>query len=487
MSKVRKLASQTLIYGGSTILGRLLNFALIPLFTWLLNNTSDLGIINILYSYIALFNVLCAMGMETTYFFYGSKTDEQKAFRNGLGIIMMSAVPISLLIFLGANWLEGVVYTGNPWYYRMIAGMLLFDALAILPFAQLRLQNKAKKFALLKFLNIVLNVGFNIAFLYACQKLSDSESLGAYFNPDRKVFFIFLSNLLASAITLLILVSALLKNPPQLSSLHVKPMLKYSWPLIVVGLAAVVNETLDKPLLEYLLPLSFEEARGQIGIYGSVYRLSIAMALVVQAFKFAAEPFFFSIQKDDDARSTYALVLKWFVIAECLVFLAVALNLDLILLILEPAYRVGKPVVPVVLMAQMCLGIYYNLSIWYKLTEKTIWGLYMSLAGVGITIFVNVQLVPVIGYMGAALATLSCYASMMLMSFIIGRKHYKVPYQYSRVALYLALAVVFWLIFNGAGLEGYTQQIIVSILLIVLFGAVVWSLEKPKNLILLRK
>ncbi|MCB0738858.1 MAG: polysaccharide biosynthesis protein [Bacteroidetes bacterium] len=427
--------------------------------------------------------------METTYFFYSSKHDEKNAFRNGLGVIVGAALPLTLLIFISAKWLDSFHNTGNYLYYQLIAGMLLFDALAVLPFAQLRRENKAKKFALLKFLNIILNVAFNLLFFYACSALADSPKWGQYFNPAQKVFFIFVSNFLASAIVLLAVSPQIIQNPPTFKFNHIGKMLKYAWPLIAVGIAAAINETFDKPLLEYLLPLSQEEARAEIGIYGAAYRLGIAMVLVVQAFKFAAEPFFFSIQKNSDAKPTYALVLKWFVIVQCLVFLAVALNIDSIIHLLDERYHAGKNIVAIVLLAQMCLGIYYNLSVWYKLTEKTIWGMYMSFAGLAVTLMVNFWLVPIpgIGYLGAALATLSCYLVMMLLSFIIGRKYYPIPYQYGRISLYVVLSVVFWLLFKGSGVEGFTQQTIVSVLLILLFMAVVWHLEKPKNLILLRK
>jgi O-antigen/teichoic acid export membrane protein len=487
LSKLKALASQTMVYGVSTILGRLLNFALIPIFTHLLDEPKDMGYVNSLYGYVALLNVLCAMGMETTFFFYANKADEKKAFNNAFTIILGASGIISLFVLLGAGAIDSFQQTGNPWYYRIIAGMLLFDALAILPFARMRNQGKARKFALLKVLNIVVNVGFNLIFYYGYTHVTPGGDLSVIFNPDEKVLYIFLSNLIASFVTLLLVVKEYKGVKLERDGKALNELIKYAWPLVIVGLAAWVNENMDKSIMEKLLPGTTEEGYSKTGIYGAVYKLSIAMALVVQAFKFAAEPFFFGIQKDKDAKETYALVLKWFVIAECLVFLGVALNLELILHILDERYRIGKAVVPIVLLGQLFLGIYYNLSIWYKLTEQTVWGLYMSLAGAAVTIVLLFTLVPNIGYIGAAWATLASFFTMMMISFAVGKKHFPVPYEYRKISLYIGLAIVFWLIFNGAGLQGLAQELFIANTLIIIFIAFVWAVEKPRKLLLLRK
>lgn len=476
-----------MVYGVSTILGRLLNFALIPIFTYLLDETKDMGYVNSLYGYAALLNVLCAMGMETTFFFYANKANEKKAFNNAFTIILACSGVISLALLFGAVGIDQIQATGNPWYYRIIAGMLFFDAMTILPFARMRNQNKAKKFAVLKVSNIFINVCANFIFFLGYTKLGHLETWSSIFDPSQKVLYIFLSNLIASFITFLFVIKEYKTVKIEFDGKAMNDMLKYAWPLVVVGLAAWVNENMDKSLMEKLVPGTTEEGYSQTGIYGAVYKLSIAMALVVQAFKFAAEPFFFGIQKDKDAKETYALVLKWFVIAECLVFLAVSLNLELILYILEDKYRIGKAVVPIVLLGQLFLGVYYNLSIWYKLTEKTIWGLYMSLAGAAVTIVMLFTLVPKIGYIGAAYATLASFLTMMLISIFAGRKHYFVDYDYRKIAMYIGLAIVFWLIFSGAGLQGLAQQLVIGNTLIIIYLAFVWAVEKPRKLLLLRK
>jgi O-antigen/teichoic acid export membrane protein len=472
------------VYGVSTILGRLLNFALIPIFSHLLDQTRDMGHVNALYGYVALLNVLCAMGMETTYFFYANKSSEPKAFNNAFTIILGSSSIISLLLLLTATGIDGLLSIGNPWYIRLIAGMLFFDALAILPFARLRHLGKAKRFAGLKLLNILANVGFNILFFVAYTYMDPQAVI---FDPGQKVFYIFLSNLLASALTLALVAKEYKGVRPEQDGKAMNDMLSYAWPLIIVGLAAWVNENMDKSLMEKLLPGSPDEGYAQTGIYGAVYKLSIAMAIVVQAFKFAAEPFFFGIQKDSDAKATYALVLKWFVIVECLVFLGVALNLDLVLHILDEKYRVGKHVVPIVLLGQLFLGIHYNLSVWYKLTEQTIWGLYISVIGAAITTLSLFTLVPSIGYIGAAWATFFSFLAMMVVSALVGRRHYPIPYDFGRLALYIGIAIVFWLLFAGVGMTNLVQQTVVANSLILLFGAFVWAVEKPRRLLLLRR
>ena len=487
MSKLKALASQTMIYGVSTILGRLLMFALTPVYTYVFKSTEEVGVITATYGYVALLNVLCSMAMETTFFFYANKENEQKAFSSGFTVILTAAGITSLLILFFAPVIDGIQQTGNPWYYRMIAGTLLFDALAILPFARMRLKNQARRFAIIRFSAILVTVALNAVFLFGCTELGDDPTFGRFFDASDKVFYVFLANFMASAFALIMVLNQFKGVRPSFDGKVLNDMLKFAWPLVVVGIAGWINENMDKSIMDRLLPGTLEEGRQGVGIYGAVYKLSIVMAIIVQAFKFAAEPFFFGIQKDKDARETYALVLKWFVIVQCLVFLGVALNLDILLFIVEENFREGKAVVPIVLLGQLFLGVYYNLSIWYKLTERTIWGLYMSLAGAGVTIALLFTLVPSVGYIGAAWATFFSFLVMMILSFVAGKKYYPVPYDYGRIALYIGLAIVLWLIYHGAGLVGYPQQVITAAALILIYSAFVWAVEKPRKLLLLRK
>lgn len=487
MSKLKALASQTMIYGVSTILGRLLIFALVPVYTYVFKSTEEVGVINATYGYIALFNVLCTMGMETTFFFYANKENEKRAFSTGFTIILTAAGFTSLMVLLLAPLIDGLQQTDNPWYYRLIAGTLLFDALAILPFARMRLLNQARKFALLKFSVILVTVVLNAIFLIGCVEFGDHPTFGKFFDNSDKVFYVFLANFLASGFALVMVLKLFKGVKPSFDGKALNEMLKFAWPLMVVGIAAWINENMDKSIMDRLLPGTLEEGRQGVGVYGAVYKLSIVMAVVVQGFKFAAEPFFFSIQKDKDARETYALVLKWFVIVQCLVFLSVALNIDIILLVIQEDFRAGKAVVPIVLLGQLFLGVYYNLSIWYKLTERTVWGLYMSLVGAAITIGLLFTLVPSVGYIGAAWATFFSFLAMMLISFVVGKKYYPIPYEYGRIALYIGLSIVLWLIYNGAGLVGYPQQVITAITLMLIYAAFIWAVEKPRKLLLLRK
>ena len=487
MSKLKALAGQTAIYGVSTILGRLLNFALIPIFSHLLPETKDLGYVNSLYGFIALLAVLATLGMETTFFYYSNKESSTKVYNNAFTVVFSASGILSLSIFLLAPWIDDIQLTHNPAYYRLIAGILLFDALVVLPFARMRNQNKAKKFALLKFLSIIINVSLSLGFQYACHIAESNAQWAQYFHSEDRVYYIFLATFLASFITFLLIIKEYKGLKLGFDGRLLNNMFRFSWPLIVVGIAAWINENMDKSLLDKLVPADGDEGYSQTGIYGAVYKLSIAMALVVQAFKFAAEPFFFSIQRDSDAKETYALVLKWFVIVQCLVFLGVSLNLELILLVLDEKYRIGKNVVPIVLLGQMFLGIYYNLSIWYKLTEKTIYGLYMSLIGAAVTVFMLFTFVPEVGYIGAAWATFASFFVMMITSFVLGKKHFPIDYDYGRIALYMVIALVFWLLFYGAEIEGLGQQVALGNSLIVFYLAFVWAIEKPRKLLLLRK
>lgn len=485
---MRSLAGQTVIYGMSSIVGRLLNFLLYPFFTWFIAKEA-FGVVGELYGYVAFFNVLFALGMETTYFYYAGKYDEQKASNTAMQLIAAISIPVCLLLFFSADSVAQLLKLEHSGYVRLIALMMLFDALVVIPFARLRKENKAKKFAVLRLVGISLNIVANLFFLVWLPNYFEGGArpdMAASFNAYQPSFFIFLSNVLASGLLFILLFRGVSFN---LDSEMIKRMLRYSWPLVVVGLAAMINETLDKPMLRLLLTedLGAVAAREQVGIYSAVYKISMAMALVVQAFKFAAEPFFFNIQKEVNARETYALVLKWFVIVECIVFITICLNLKWVLIIIDPAYRVGAAVVPVVLMAQMFLGVYYNLSVWYKVTEQTHWGMIISVIGSLVTLVLLFVLIPEMGYMGAAWATLSCYLIMMLLSFALGRRFYKVPYQYARIVGYFIVIILMW---QGMELipenNGLLKELL-GLLVPLMFIGLVWGVEKPQKLLFLRK
>lgn len=446
MSALRALASQTAVYGLSTMVGRMLNYLLVPLYTRLFV-PAEYGVVTDLYALVAFLNVVYTYGMETAYF--------RKVQQGGVGVyatafwsLTASSVLFSGLLLLGAPVLAGLLqYPEHPEYVRWFALILAFDTLATLPFARLRQEQKALRYAGIRLFNIGLNVGLNLFFLIACpwllQKGIATEVLSSIYQPELGVGYIFLSNLLANALTLLWLLP-LFPTWKGFDTALWKEMGWYGIPLLFAGLAGMVNETLDRALLKYLLPGTTEARFYALGIYGAVYKLAMLMALFTQTFRMAAEPFFFQQSGRADARQTYARVMQYFVLAAGAIGLGVLLFLDVVKYFIDPAYFEGLYIVPILLLANLFLGVYYNQSVWYKLADKTRWGMYLSLLGAAITVLANYWLIPSLGYAGSAWATLLCYAGMMVASYVLGQRHYAVPYRLGRMGLYLLSAITLW-------------------------------------------
>lgn len=428
------------------MVGRMLNYLLVPLYTRLFV-PAEYGVVTDLYALVAFLNVVYTYGMETTYF--------RKVQQGGLGVyatafwsLGLSSVLFSGLLLLGAPVLAGLLqYPAHPEYVRWFALILAFDALATLPFARLRQEQKALRYAGIRLFNIGLNVGLNLFFLLTCPWLLQNgiatDFISLIYQPEMGVGYIFLSNLLANALTLVWLLP-LVPAWKGFDTTLWKEMLMYGIPLLFAGLAGMVNETLDRALLKYLLPGTVEARFHALGIYGAVYKLAMLMSLFTQTFRMAAEPFFFQQASRADARQTYARVMQYFVLAAGAIGLGVLLFMDLVKYFIDPAYFEGLYVVPILLLANLFLGVYYNQSVWYKLADKTRWGMYLSIFGALITIVANYLLIPTLGYAGSAWATLLCYAGMMVASYVLGQRYYAVPYRLGRLALYLFAAVLLW-------------------------------------------
>lgn len=446
MSALRALASQTAVYGLSTMVGRMLNYLLVPLYTRLFV-PAEYGVVTDLYALVAFLNVVYTYGMETAYFRKMQQGD-MGVYATAFWSLTGSSVLFSGLLLLGAPVLAGFLqYPQHPEYVRWFALILAFDALATLPFARLRQEQKALRYASIRLFNIGMNVGLNLFFLIGCPWLLEkgiaTELLKTIYLPEMGVGYIFLSNLLANALTLLWLMP-LVPTWKGFDATLWKEMGVYGIPLLFAGLAGMVNETLDRALLKYLLPGTVEVRFHALGIYGAVYKLAMLMSLFTQTFRMAAEPFFFQQATRADARQTYALVMQYFVLAAGAIGLGVLLFMDLVKYFIDPAYFEGLYVVPILLLANLFLGVYYNQSVWYKLADKTRWGMYLSIFGAAITIAANYLLIPTLGYAGSAWATLLCYAGMMVASYVLGKRYYDVPYRIGRMALYLGAAVLLW-------------------------------------------
>jgi O-antigen/teichoic acid export membrane protein len=484
LNPLKKLASQTAIYGLPTIIGRLLGYLLNPLFTYNFS-PKQMGIHSAGYAYTSFLLVLLTYGMETTLFRFSQKegVNKQTVYSTALISVFTSAI----LFIAGASLFsesiaEGIKFDGHPEYVRWFAIIVGADAFAAIPFAKLREQGKAKRFAVIRFINICIYIGLNLFFILFCKQIYDSSSslkplISTIYNPKIGVGYIFISNLIASLITVALLLPDFVKIPFTFDSGLWKRMMIYALPLLLAGLAGMVNETLDRILLTYLLPS--KQAMAQIGIYSACYKVSIIMTLFIQAFRFAAEPFFFSRSKERDSKEIMADVMKFFVIICSVIFLVTMMNIQWIQYFAgSREFRTGIKVVPILLLANMFLGIFINQSIWYKLSGQTHYGAFLTIFGAVITIILNIYWIPKIGYMGSAWATLICYASMMIASYFLGNKHYPVNYDVKRILGYLTLSITLYLISKWIKTDYSLVNLCMNNLLVIAFIAIIWRFEK---------
>jgi len=472
----KELAGQTLIYGLGTIIPRVLNFLLTPLYTYTLIE-SDFGVFVYLYSFVAFFMVILTFGMETTFFKFSSiNKGNSNVFNNAFGTLLFTSVFFLLFVYFLKNSIASAAGIEN--YSDLIvylAFIIFFDVLTAIPLAKLRQENKAKLFTIIRTANVLINIGLNIFFFVVCKDLNNAF-LNSLYIKEIGVGYAFISNLIASFFTFLVLLPSIFKFRFSFDRKLVLEMFKYSFPLVIVGFAGMVNEVADKIFLNYLTPEALSPMK-QIGIYGANYKLAILMTIFIQMFKYAAEPFFFKHALHVDAKEIYSKVMTYFIIFCLLIFLMVTLYIDVFKLFIGSEYRVGLNVVPIVLLANMFLGIYYNLSIWYKVNNLTGLGAVISIIGLIITVVLNVLFIPIYGYMGSAVATFICYFIMMVISYFMGNKYYKVNYQIKRNIGYVTLALAFYFIYNFIITESFIINIILGSGFMLLFMFVVIKVE----------
>jgi O-antigen/teichoic acid export membrane protein len=481
MSNIRTLFSQTAIYGLSSIVGRFVNYLLVPLYTNIFN-PSEYGIITELYAYSSFLLIIFTYGMETAYFRFVQIEDyKNKVYPTSLFSILCSSI-IFLLIFailipFIANWLN---YNNNSYLLWLLLLILISDSLLAIPFAQLRQQNKAWKFVFLRLTNIFINVLANIIFLIIFPYLTNKGyNLNCIYNKSIGVGYVFISNLIANILTLILISpSFFIKYNVDLSLL--KNMLKYSLPLLVAGLAGMVNETFDRVMLKHLVT-DKQNAMFQLGIYGANYKISILMTLFIQTFRFAAEPFFFNKYKDKDAKETYASVMKYFVWFGLFIFLFVNLYIHFIQYFIGEPFRVGLKIVPILLLANLFLGIFYNLSVWYKLKNLTIYGAALTIIGAIITILFNFILIPIIGYVGAAWTTFICYFSITILSYFWSKKHYPINYPLKDITFYFVIAVLIFVVSSKINIQSILLKTSINTIILALFVFISF-LKERKNL-----
>lgn len=437
MNSIKALAGQTAIYGLSSIIGRLFNYLLVPMYTRIFT-TDQYGVVTEMYAYVAFLIVILTYGMETAFFRFSSKTENKIEIYSStlLSILVTSAIFITLTSLFSvpiANWLRYPNHTEYVIWFAIIVGL---DALSAIPMAKLRELEKAKLFAGINLVNIFTNIALNLFFLVYCRShfLENGEDsnwlVTTLYNPEIGVGYVFISNLVATITRTVLLLPQMLKIKFVYNVSVIKKMLAYSLPLLIAGLAGIVNETVDRVMIKRILLDSIGEleAMTKLGIYGACYKVSIIISIFIQAFRYAAEPFFFSQQNESNAKEVYVDVMNYFIIAASGIFLVIMLYIDLVMLFVGEDFRIGVTVVPILLMANIFLGIFFNLSIWYKLTGKTMYGAFIALIGAAITIFLNYLWIPVLGYLGSAWATLACYLSMTILSYIIGQRHFPINY-----------------------------------------------------------
>jgi O-antigen/teichoic acid export membrane protein len=439
MSKIKRLAGDTVLYGLGSIVPRFLNFLLVRLHTGVFA-PEDYGIITKLFAYSAVINVIFMFGMETAYFRFANKegADEKKIFNIAQTIVIAISAGLSLIFVVFAKPIAELLdIPGRENFVIWLALILFIDAIVAIPFARLRLQRNAVKFVTGKLINIAILVGLNIYFLYIA------------FDPARGVGFVVLANLIANAFYLVFFSRTLLQWRPAYDRTMFNTMSQYSYPIMLMGLAGMTNEMFSRFTLEWWLPKNFypgQSSEYALGIFGACYKFAILMNLAIQAFRYAAEPFFFSNASDKNSPQLFARVNHYFIIVCCVLFLSVSINLDILKYFLKrPAYWEGLDIVPILLLGYLFLGIYYNLSAWFKLTDKTHYGTMITIGGAILTIVANYILIPIAGYMGSSWATVICYFSMTAVCYVLGQKFYPIPYRVvSGLAyIFITIAIVY--------------------------------------------
>lgn len=445
---MRKLAKETAVYGLSSMIGRFLNWLLVPMYTRVLEGTGEFGIYTNLYAWVALLLILLTYGMETGFFRFVNKKEEQEPLRvyaTTLTSIGISSLTFLLLTLCFLRPISSLLnYAGHPEYLAMMLGVVSIDAFCCIPFAYLRYKGRPFRFMGIKLLSIFLNIVLNLFFLILCPRIHQEapERISWFYLSGYGIGYVFVANVITSAVTLLVLIPDMLPafgHKPSLALL--KRMFRYSFPMLILGIAGILNQTADKILFPYLFA-DKSYAQEQLGIYGACFKIAVVLVMFIQAFRYAYEPFVFARNKSGGNRTkVYSEAMKYFIIFALFIFLGVMFFLDLLKYFVAPAYYPGLSVVPIVMLGELFFGIYFNLSIWYKLSDQTRWGAYFSIAGCVVTVSIILVFAPVYGFMACAWASLVCNLLMMLLSYFVGQRKFPVSYDLKSAFIYFALAM----------------------------------------------
>ena len=461
MASLKSLAKDTAIYGLSSIVGRFLNYLLVPLYTAKLAAASGgYGVITEVYSYVALLLVLLTFGMETTFFRFINKGDEDPHRVYSTTLTSVGGVGVAFLILVMA-FLPSIAgaldYAAHPEYIAIMAVVVALDAFQSIPFAYLRYKRRPLKFAALKLLFIVLNIALNLIYFVVLD--------------GKDVLYAFAINLFCTAFVTLFFYSELSGFRFCFDGALLRRMLSYAWPILVLGIAGILNQTADKMIFPRIV--EGEAGKVQLGIYGASVKIAMIMAMITQAFRYAYEPFVFSKQKEEDNRATYAKAMKYFLIFTLLAFLMVVGYLDIIKYIIAPDYWDGLKVVPIVMAAEIMMGVYFNLSFWYKLIDRTIWGAWFSGAGCAVLIAVNIIFIPQYGFMACAWAGVAGYGTAMLLSYFVGQRYYPIRYPLVSIFVYVLIAGLFFAVMTAGAhwIENMWLRLLLNTGCILLFVA----------------
>lgn len=440
-------------------------------------STAEYGRVSFIFAYFVLFNVVIAYGMETAFFRFFNKDENQEKVTStsAISLIISSFVLLGIAFFF-RNQISSLISIELK-HLNLVFIVLLLDALVIVPFSWLRATGKPMRYAIIKIINVAINLGLNVFLLLYLKDLAEGNALfNSIYRQDFEISYIFISLVVASAITLLLLLPFYAKIKFKFDTELWKKMMRYAMPVLIAGIAYSVNETFDRILLEKLLPANIADE--QVGMYSACYKLALFMTLFATAFRLGIEPYFFSHSKSENPQKNYAKILEYFVAFGSIIFLAVVVFADVIkpYIIKSEAYYEAMWIVPFILLANFCLGIYHNLSVWYKITDRTKFGAYISIFGAVITLVLNYVLIPKIGFKGSAIATLSAYAIMMLLSFYFGRKYYPIPYNFKKIVLYFGLSTLLSMLY----FYQFRGNYVIGIGALIVFLGIVFQLEKKE-------
>jgi len=447
--QMKKLAKETAMYGVSSILGKFLNWMMVPLYTYVLKSSADYGIVTNLYAWTALLLVMLTYGMETGFLRFANKNKEEagKVYSTTLITVGTTSTIFALIcIFFSHPIANAMGYANHSEFIAMLGTVVAFDAFGCIPYVYLRFKNRPVRFVALNLFAIFVNIFFNIFFLVVCPWLmvKAPNLINWFYNPNYGVGYVFISNIFSTALVTIALLFDVFVVKFEFDRVLLKKMLKYSLPLVVLGIAGIMNQTLDKILFPFLMP--GKQGASELGIYGATSKIALVMTMFTQAFRYAYEPFIFAQKKDKNSLDTYADAMKYYILIALFIFLGMVLYMDIFKYIIQRSYWVGLKVVPVVMFSFIFQGIFFNLSLWYKLTDKTMYGAWFSILGTIIMILLNIILVPTYSYMGCAWAAFACFFVIMVVSYFFGQKHMPIKYDLKTIGLYTVVSIALYII-----------------------------------------